>query len=198
MVGVGDVPGVLVDLRRGHLAGIRAVVNCGVVLRGGARTASHRRQHDRQDADGDQHHRDPSPVAAGWRRPPGRSGPAPGPHVTGLSAHVPMVGVQNLRTAAKRRCMAPSPPRPPLASSPCTGVPCAPAPAARGRRRRGSPTTTPPSGCGSMTFSSPDGGDQWALCASHAGRLRAPQGWTQVDRRVASPPRFEPPAALVS
>jgi hypothetical protein len=31
------------------------------------------------------------------------------------------------------------------------------------------------------------GGDQWALCSGHAGRLRAPQGWTQVDRRVAKP-----------
>jgi Protein of unknown function (DUF3499) len=51
-------------------------------------------------------------------------------------------------------------------------------------------------------------GDQWALCAGHAARLRAPQGWTQVDRRVttpprrdrprAEPPRFEPPTELVS
>jgi hypothetical protein len=31
------------------------------------------------------------------------------------------------------------------------------------------------------------GGDQWALCSGHAGRLRAPQGWTQVDRRVGKP-----------
>ena len=29
-------------------------------------------------------------------------------------------------------------------------------------------------------------------------RLRAPQGWTQVDRRVAHRPDFEPPATLVS
>ena len=41
-------------------------------------------------------------------------------------------------------------------------------------------------------------GDQWALCAGHAARLRAPQGWTQVDRRVAHRPDFEPPASLVS
>ncbi|HEX6392444.1 MAG TPA: DUF3499 family protein [Acidimicrobiales bacterium] len=44
----------------------------------------------------------------------------------------------------------------------------------------------------------PDGGDQWALCAGHAGRLRVPQGWTQVDRRVTRPSRYEPPATLVS
>lgn len=37
---------------------------------------------------------------------------------------------------------------------------------------------------------SPDG-DHWALCAGHASRLRAPRGWTQVDRRVVSHPRFE-------
>ncbi|HVA75554.1 MAG TPA: DUF3499 family protein [Acidimicrobiales bacterium] len=43
-----------------------------------------------------------------------------------------------------------------------------------------------------------DGGDQWALCAGHAGRLRAPQGWTQVDRRVTRPSRYEPPTSLVS
>ena len=43
---------------------------------------------------------------------------------------------------------------------------------------------------------SPDG-DQWALCASHASRLRAPQGWTQVDRRV-TPSQFEPSATLAS
>jgi hypothetical protein len=44
----------------------------------------------------------------------------------------------------------------------------------------------------------PEGGDQWPLCANHAARLRAPQGWSQVDRRVAAPSRFEPPTALVS
>ena len=43
-----------------------------------------------------------------------------------------------------------------------------------------------------------EAGDQWALCSGHAGRLRVPQGWTQVDRRVAKPPRYEPPATLVS
>lgn len=41
-------------------------------------------------------------------------------------------------------------------------------------------------------------GDQWALCSSHAGRLRAPQGWAQIDRRVVKPSRFDPPATLVS
>jgi hypothetical protein len=28
------------------------------------------------------------------------------------------------------------------------------------------------------------GGNSWALCHAHAGRLRAPQGWDQVDRRA--------------
>lgn len=28
------------------------------------------------------------------------------------------------------------------------------------------------------------GGDQWALCSGHAGRLRVPRGWTRVDRRA--------------
>ena len=41
-------------------------------------------------------------------------------------------------------------------------------------------------------------GDQWALCSGHAGRLRAPRGWTQVDRRATKPTRFDPPATLVS
>lgn len=41
-------------------------------------------------------------------------------------------------------------------------------------------------------------GDQWALCAAHAGRLRAPQGWSQVDRRVRQRTPFEPAASLVS
>jgi hypothetical protein len=31
------------------------------------------------------------------------------------------------------------------------------------------------------------GGDQWGLCSGHAGRLQAPRGWTQVDRRVMRP-----------
>jgi Protein of unknown function (DUF3499) len=42
------------------------------------------------------------------------------------------------------------------------------------------------------------GGDQWALCSGHAGRLKAPQGWTQLDRRAGAQTSFEPPAALVS
>ena len=41
-------------------------------------------------------------------------------------------------------------------------------------------------------------GDQWGLCQSHAGRLTAPQGWTQIDRRVIRPGQYEPPATLVS
>lgn len=28
-------------------------------------------------------------------------------------------------------------------------------------------------------------GDQWGMCADHAGRLRPPRGWGLVDRRVA-------------
>lgn len=47
-----------------------------------------------------------------------------------------------------------------------------------------------------------DGGNRWALCASHATGLRAPKGWAQVDRRVGRPAswgqsRYEPPTALV-
>lgn len=39
------------------------------------------------------------------------------------------------------------------------------------------------------------GGDQWGLCGTHAGRLRVPRGWTEVDRREAArmPPQ---PASL--
>lgn len=29
-------------------------------------------------------------------------------------------------------------------------------------------------------------GNQWALCAEHAGRLRPPRGWERVDRRGSS------------
>lgn len=43
-----------------------------------------------------------------------------------------------------------------------------------------------------------EAGDEWGLCAGHAGRLRPPQGWAMVDRRVGPVGRFEPPAALVS
>ncbi|MGI8493676.1 MAG: DUF3499 family protein, partial [Acidimicrobiales bacterium] len=39
---------------------------------------------------------------------------------------------------------------------------------------------------------STEGGDRWALCDAHAGRLRAPNGWAQVDRRVSHP--LVPPA----
>jgi len=41
-----------------------------------------------------------------------------------------------------------------------------------------------------------DGGDRWALCRLHAARLRAPQGWAQVDRRGA--PAGDPGPALAS
>ena len=41
-------------------------------------------------------------------------------------------------------------------------------------------------------------GDQWALCSGHATRLRAPLGWTQVDRRVTVRRRFEPSATLAT
>jgi hypothetical protein len=27
-------------------------------------------------------------------------------------------------------------------------------------------------------------GDRWLLCANHAERLRAPVGWTHLDRRI--------------
>ncbi len=37
-------------------------------------------------------------------------------------------------------------------------------------------------------------GDQWGLCTPHAGRLRAPRGWTEVDRRGAA---TADPASLV-
>jgi hypothetical protein len=43
-----------------------------------------------------------------------------------------------------------------------------------------------------------DEGDQWGLCQSHASRLTAPQGWTQIDRRVIRPGQYEAPATLVS
>ncbi|MGH9093953.1 MAG: DUF3499 family protein [Acidimicrobiales bacterium] len=42
------------------------------------------------------------------------------------------------------------------------------------------------------------GGDSWGLCAEHAGRLRAPRGWEQTDRRVTRRARYEPPTSLVS
>lgn len=48
-------------------------------------------------------------------------------------------------------------------------------------------------------------GDQWALCAEHARRLRPPRGWEQVDRRAGqappefdNPPEFEEPDELLS
>jgi hypothetical protein len=41
-------------------------------------------------------------------------------------------------------------------------------------------------------------GDQWGLCTDHAGRLRAPRGWAEVDRRVTRRPRYEAPTSLVS
>lgn len=44
---------------------------------------------------------------------------------------------------------------------------------------------------------SPDGGDEWALCARHAGQLRAPRGWMQMDRRVAPSGSAPAPGARV-
>jgi hypothetical protein len=41
-------------------------------------------------------------------------------------------------------------------------------------------------------------GDQWGLCSGHAARLRVPNGWSGVDRRVARREPFEPPTTLVS
>lgn len=41
-------------------------------------------------------------------------------------------------------------------------------------------------------------GDQWALCADHAGRLRPPEGWALLDRRVARAGQYEPRVTLVS
>ena len=43
--------------------------------------------------------------------------------------------------------------------------------------------------------SSESGGDQWGLCTSHAGRLRAPRGWVQLDRRARA---VSPGAATAS
>jgi hypothetical protein len=34
------------------------------------------------------------------------------------------------------------------------------------------------------------------LCATHAGRLRVPRGWTRDDRRVAFRPLFHEPIAV--
>jgi hypothetical protein len=39
-------------------------------------------------------------------------------------------------------------------------------------------------------------GDQWGLCEVHASRLRAPRGWSEVDRRVGR--RGDYPESLVS
>jgi hypothetical protein len=43
-----------------------------------------------------------------------------------------------------------------------------------------------------------EGGDHWALCADHAGRLRAPRGWQEIDRRVVRRPRIESATPLAS
>ncbi len=37
-------------------------------------------------------------------------------------------------------------------------------------------------------------GDQWGLCAGHAGRLSSPRGWTLVDRRLGRPPELLAPS----
>lgn len=39
-------------------------------------------------------------------------------------------------------------------------------------------------------------GDQWGLCSTHAERLRAPKGWSQVDRRIGKADRLQPRASL--
>lgn len=41
-------------------------------------------------------------------------------------------------------------------------------------------------------------GDQWGLCQAHAGRFRAPRGWTQIDRRVGNGERYAPAVTLAS
>ena len=41
-------------------------------------------------------------------------------------------------------------------------------------------------------------GNQWGMCADHASRLRPPEGWVLLDRRVARPGQYEPPVTLVS
>lgn len=45
-----------------------------------------------------------------------------------------------------------------------------------------------------------EAGNQWGLCAAHAGRLRVPIGWTTADRRARSGRKGgkEPPTPLVS
>jgi hypothetical protein len=42
-----------------------------------------------------------------------------------------------------------------------------------------------------------DLGNQWGLCGTHAARLRAPRGWTQVDRRAAGRDSSHAPTTLV-
>ena len=147
-----------------------------VVLAGRPAGASHRRQHHHQDADGHQHHRHPAPVAVGRCRSGRRTGPAARPHIAGLPAHG--IHARSLRSD--------------YAAHLWSVAPCAPAPAARGRRRRGSPTTTPASGCGSMT-PRPRRATSGRCAPGTPGACAPPQGWTQVDRRVAVRPRFEPP-----
>ena len=42
-------------------------------------------------------------------------------------------------------------------------------------------------------------GDQWGLCAAHAGRLSSPRGWTLIDRRLGqTTSRFASSATLAS
>jgi hypothetical protein len=43
-----------------------------------------------------------------------------------------------------------------------------------------------------------DQGNQWGLCGPHAGRLRAPKGWEQVDRRSDGPLPWQPSTSMVS
>ncbi|MGH9076817.1 MAG: DUF3499 family protein [Acidimicrobiales bacterium] len=41
-------------------------------------------------------------------------------------------------------------------------------------------------------------GDRWPMCATHAGRLKVPQGWSQMDRRTGRATGGGPPEALAS
>ncbi|HWG74319.1 MAG TPA: DUF3499 family protein [Acidimicrobiales bacterium] len=41
-------------------------------------------------------------------------------------------------------------------------------------------------------------GDRWPMCAGHAGGLKVPQGWTQVDRRTGERPSVPSSRALAS
>ena len=44
----------------------------------------------------------------------------------------------------------------------------------------------------------PAAGNQWGLCGLHAGRLQAPKGWAEVDRRAGPEKKWQPSTSLVS